>query len=317
MTSTNEPVLIAQGLIKQYPDTLSPAVKGLDLEIRAGEVFGLLGPNGAGKSTTVGMCCGLVKPSGGRLTLLGQDALARGASVKPLIGLIPQEIALYDSLSIYDNIEFFGRLYGLGGQKLRESINNVLGFVGLVERRNSLVKTLSGGMQRRANIAAGLIHNPAIVFMDEPTVGVDPQSRNLIFDVIATLKKQGTTIIYITHYMEEAQQLCDRVAIIDQGKVVALNTTQALIQVIGGEIITISFDQSPQVIARLICECPQVLDVVESENHLQIKTSSAQQALGDILKVISLAGLNVTSLQILESNLETVFLQLTGKQLRD
>lgn len=216
-----EPILIARGLHKSYGDI--HAVRGVDLEIARGEIFGLLGPNGAGKTTVIAMLVGLLDPDRGEMLLDGQPLTPGAHAPKARIGLVPQELALYPTISARDNLLFFGRIYGLRGKRLRQRVEAVLEMVGLTERAGDPIETYSGGMKRRINIAAGLLHEPNVLFLDEPTVGVDPQSRNAILEAVEALNRAGMTILYTTHYMEEAQRLCHRVAIMDLGRIIALD----------------------------------------------------------------------------------------------
>ncbi len=215
------PLLTAQALELTYPGAQRPALNGLDLTVGEGEIFGLLGPNGAGKTTTISILCTQLRPAAGRVQLAGIDLLAHPGRVKALIGLVPQDIALYPALSARENLRFFGRLYGLGGALLRQRIDEALALVGLVEAADRLVGTFSGGMKRRVNLAIGVLHRPRLLFLDEPTVGIDAQSRNLILDNLQCLKGEGMTMVYTTHYMEEAEAICDRVTVVDQGRVIA------------------------------------------------------------------------------------------------
>ncbi|MBP8292833.1 MAG: ATP-binding cassette domain-containing protein, partial [Caldilineaceae bacterium] len=226
-------ILSANHLVKKYGD--HTAVNDVSFTIEEGEVFGLLGPNGAGKSTTIAMLSGLFPPTGGDAAIGGCDVVKQLAQVKHLIGVVPQDLALYPTLSGRENVTFFGQLYGLHGKALRERVDEVLGYVGMTERAKDAVKTYSGGMKRRINLAAGLVNHPRLLFLDEPTVGVDPQSRNHIFESVERLnREQGMTLLYTTHYMEEAERLCHRVGIIDRGKLIALDTPRALIGRLGG-----------------------------------------------------------------------------------
>ena len=214
-----------------------PAVNGITFSIARGEIFGLLGPNGAGKTTTISMLSGLLEPSGGSVMVDGMDLAQNLARMKAKIGLVPQDLALYPTLSARDNLTFFAQIYGLRGKHLRQRVDAVLEMVQLADRADDPVDTYSGGMKRRINLAAGLLHQPDILFLDEPTVGVDPQSRNAIFESIQALNRGGLTILYTTHYMEEAQRLCHRVAIIDRGQIVALDTPANLIRQVGEGIL--------------------------------------------------------------------------------
>lgn len=224
-----ETIIHIEGLTKQYPGAKELALRGLDLSINQGEFFGLLGPNGSGKTTTISILCGLIQPTSGHIVVANYKIPGHLNAIKPLIGLVPQDIALYPTLTFIENLNFFGRLYGLPGKLLKQRIEECIHIAGLNNFANKMIKTYSGGMKRRANLAAGLLHQPKIIFLDEPTVNVDPQSRNVIFDILQTINKNGTTIIYTTHYLEEAQQFCHRVAIMDQGKIICQDTPQSLI----------------------------------------------------------------------------------------
>jgi len=217
----SEMVLQTRGLVKTYRGSDEPSLAGLDLTIPAGELFGLLGPNGAGKTTAISIMSTILKPTAGEVRIFGFDPGREGRRVKAGLGLVPQELALYQALTARENLRFFGRLYGLSGSELKERIAECLEFVGLADRGAQPVHTFSGGMKRRLNLAAGIMHRPRLLFLDEPTVGIDAQSRNLILDRLAHLNGQGTTMIYTTHYMEEAERLCSRVAIIDRGRIIA------------------------------------------------------------------------------------------------
>ena len=302
-------------LKKQYGD--NQAVKGLDFVIRRGEIFGLLGPNGAGKTTTIAMLSTLLTPTGGGATVCGFDLVSQPGEVKRRIGLVPQELALYPTLSARDNLEFFGSLYGLRGRALRERVDWALELVGLADRAREAVEKYSGGMKRRVNIAAGLLHLPEILFLDEPTVGVDPQSRNHIFENIERLNRDGLTILYTTHYMEEAERLCHRVAIVDQGRIIALDTPKALVESLGGGLIHLGLNGH----SEAVLQRAQALGAVKSARRLdglvEIETLRAQEALVGVLEITNQLDANVASLEILKPNLESVFLHLTGKKLRD
>lgn len=212
--------LVARSLIKRYKNSADPALNNLTLQIREGEFFGLLGPNGAGKTTVVAIMSGFFAPDGGTVRVMGMDFHRQAKEIRRLIGLVPQEIALYDRLTARENLQFFGRLYGFHGRDLQERVAHCLEFARLSDQATRLVSTFSGGMKRRLNLAAGLLHEPRILFLDEPTVGIDTQSRHLIHSQLTALNRQGTTILYTTHYMEEAQELCSRVGIIDGGRII-------------------------------------------------------------------------------------------------
>lgn len=293
----------ASNLRKTYGRTV--AVDGVSFGIPAGETFGLLGPNGAGKTTTIHLLVGVLKPDGGEIRIDGATDPTR-PEVRRRIGIAPQSLALYDELTGEENLKFFGRLYGVNGTELRERVRWALEFVQLTDRARKRVKTYSGGMQRRLNMACALLHDPAVILFDEPTVGVDPQSRNHIFDNIETLKATGRTILYTTHYMEEAQRLCDRVAIMDQGKILAMDTVGALIANHGGRsVITAELERPP--------ENPDDLPGIFDGTSLRLDTD---RPLEDVAR---LAGRNITfrTLRLDRPDLETVFLALTGRSLRD
>lgn len=266
------------------------AVDDLCLEVHAGEVFGLLGPNGAGKTTTVNLAVGLLKPDAGVVALDGSGSPSV-ANVRARIGVAPQALALYEDLSGIENLSFFGRLQGLSRAKLAQRVKRSLEFVRLSERGGDQVKTYSGGMKRRLNLAIALVHDPPLLLLDEPTVGVDPQSRNAIFENILELRKEGRAILYTTHYMEEAQRLCDRVGILDRGKLLALDTVERLIGTYGGK---------SEVLAEL--ESGDVR--IETDNP--VAELERLQSQGKLLRF-----------RLERPSLESVFLNLTGKHLRD
>ncbi len=312
----NEVVLEAEGLTKAYGDV--QAVKGISFRVKRGEIFGLLGPNGAGKTTTISMLTGLIEPDSGEIHLLGSRFTPHSRRLKARIGFVPQELALYPTLSGWENLSFFGRIYGLKGSLLRERIEAVLKMVGLSERAGDAVETYSGGMKRRLNIAAGLIHEPELLFLDEPTVGVDPQSRNAILESVKELKEHGVTIIYTTHYMEEAQRLCDRVAIVDEGRIIALDTPAALIEREGVGMIRVRIgegDFAP--FAERIAALPGVKRVYRQDGWNIVEAANARETFVGIVETAVRLNVPVEAVEILEPNLETVFLKLTGKALRD
>jgi ABC-2 type transport system ATP-binding protein len=280
------------------------AVDGVSFGISRGETFGFLGPNGAGKTTTLSMLSGVLAPDQGTVEIDGSTG-ATGA-VRRKIGVAPQALSLYDELSAEENLAFFGRLYGLGGKVLRERVAWSLEFAGLTERKSDRVKTYSGGMQRRLNLAGALVHDPKLLLLDEPTVGVDPQSRNHIFERIELLKSQGRTVVYTTHYMEEAQRLCDRVAIIDQGKILALDTVDNLIERHGeASVVEAELASPPADPAALPGTLEGTRLRVETDQPLQVVTRLAE------------LGLKLRNLKIDRADLESVFLNLTGRRLRD
>jgi ABC-2 type transport system ATP-binding protein len=311
----SEPILVAQDLKKSFGDF--EAVKGISLQVARGEVFGLLGPNGAGKTTTISMLTALLEPTDGKITVDGLDLKAHTNEVKAKMGLVPQEMALYMTLSARQNLMFFGRIYGLKGKKLRQRVDEVLEMIGLTERADVAVEKYSGGMKRRVNIGAGLLHKPEILFLDEPTVGVDPQSRNAIFESVEALNRAGMSVIYTTHYMEEAQRLCHRIAIVDEGKLIALDTPTALIRSLGGGVVMLGVAEgAPEELTERIAQVPAVKSVTRSDGQLKIETQRLQEGLMGTLDITNQLDVRITSLEILEPNLESVFLNLTGKKLR-
>lgn len=279
------------------------AVDGISLEIHEGEAFGLLGPNGAGKTTTLSMLVGLIAPDSGSVKLKGESPT--DASVREDIGIAPQSLSLYEELTARENLRFFGQLYARSQAKLKERIEWSLEFASLSDRQNDLVKTFSGGMKRRLNMAVALIHDPHVILFDEPTVGVDPQSRNHIFDCIDQLKSLGRTVIYTTHYMEEAQRLCDRIAIMDRGRILAMDSVEQLLHEYGGD----STVEGELDTAADSSGCPGVKD----DGTFQFR---AQNPLQEVVRM-SENGITFKTLQIREPDLETVFLSLTGRTLRD
>jgi ABC-2 type transport system ATP-binding protein len=312
----SEPILIAQELRKSYGD--HEAVKGISLQVARGEVFGLLGPNGAGKTTTISMLTGLLEPTGGKIVVDGLDLAQHTTEVKARLGLVPQELALYPTLTARQNLMFFGRIYSLKGKELRQRVDEVLEMIGLAERADEPIQNYSGGMKRRVNIGAGLLHKPQVLFLDEPTVGVDPQSRNAIFESVETLNRGGMSVIYTTHYMEEAQRLCHRVAIVDEGTLIALDTPTALIRSLGGGVLMIGVgDGAPEDLVDRIAGVPAVKSATRSDGKLKIETQRLQEALMGTLDITNQLDVRITSLEILEANLESVFLHLTGKKLRE
>jgi ABC-2 type transport system ATP-binding protein len=290
------------------------ALDGVSLDLRAGEILGLLGPNGAGKTTLVRAVMGRVRPDSGSLRVFGLSASDPGAS--SLLGWVPQEIALYGLLSPRQNLTTFGRYQGLSGDLLAAAVRRNLEWTGLADRADERTDRLSGGMRRRLNIAAGTIHRPKLLLLDEPTVGVDPQSRERIYGMIEELKKEGTSLLYTTHYMEEAERLCDRIAIIDNGKIIALGTKEELVrQTLGGKQALSVASSAPlseglrQELAR------RGAHVEENEIHLSVEDPVGE--IPDLLGFLSSEGIAVRDLRLKAPTLESVFLQLTGKELRE
>lgn len=291
------------------------AVDNISFNITKGEIFGFLGPNGAGKSTTLNMMSTILNNDGGTIIIDGKELTSNSNECKQLIGVVPQEISLYEELSAYENLLFWGNLYGVPSKELKERIDSTLELIGLLDRKKDLVKTYSGGMKRRINIAASLLHNPKILLMDEPTVGIDPQSRNHIFEVIETLNKKGMTIIYTTHYMEEVERLCNRIAIIDSGKIIAQGTQEELQELVETkESIQIEFELLSENQVESLQESLG-LKMIQKENKLLIESSV--KGLSSIITTCNNMNLSVKDIELKKVNLETIFLSLTGKQLRD
>jgi ABC-2 type transport system ATP-binding protein len=333
-------ILEVENLVKKYGDF--EAVKGISFSVEEGEVFGLLGPNGAGKTTTISMLTGILPPSAGAASIGGYDIRTQMAQAKALNGLVPQDLALYPTLSARANLEFFGRIYGLKGRDLKERVADVLRIVSLTERADQPIETFSGGMKRRVNIAAGLVHQPRLLFLDEPTVGVDPQSRNHIFESVLRLNRErGMSIIYTSHYMEEVELLCSRAAIIDEGRIVALDTIRNLIGLLGGGVIHAGVERADPTIVDALAALPMVKEAalmappiaappadegqaearerapVSSGATIKIVSEHSQEAVVAVIGYLNTRDITLTSLEILEPNLESVFLHLTGKKLRD
>jgi ABC-2 type transport system ATP-binding protein len=314
-TEDAEPaVLKVDGLKKRYRSI--EAVAGLSFEIRAGEIFGLLGPNGAGKTTTISILATARKPSGGDATLLGHSISREPDVVRRMIGVVPQEISLYPMLTAQENLAFFGSLYDVKGPQLESRIDELLRFVGLSGRRNDYVSTFSGGMKRRLNIALALVHKPKLILLDEPTVGVDAQSREHIFEILRQLREEGHAILYTTHYMEEAQELCDRLAIVSHGKIIAAGTFDELLRHLDcAETVEIRGLPHGTDLAA-IKAAGGVCDIQSDDGVVKLFVQSATRLLGPLHKVIS-SSTKPVRVRIEPLSLEDVFLQLTGKELRD
>ena len=313
-----------QNLRKQYtpPDyAVGSNESGLNLNIHEGEIFSLLGPNGAGKTTTINMISTLLTPTSGSITIGGFDVQKNPVKAKNLIGIVPQDIALYPTLSARQNLDFFGRMYGLGGKQLKIRVDEVLEFIGLAERADDNIETYSGGMKRRVNIGVGLIHKPKMVFLDEPTVGIDPQSRRSILDTVKLLNaEQDMTVLYTTHYMEEAQELSHRIGIIDHGEIIALGTLDELTQRVG-EKDTLIFNVT-NITAEIQTQLEAIGGVdnmlsVPEKGELHIISNQGSTILSAVINVLNKHDIPLSSIQVEEPNLEAVFLELTGRALRD
>lgn len=312
------PVLECAHLVRRYDDLL--AVDDVSFTVQPGETYGLLGPNGAGKTTTISMISGLLTATSGTVHVLGRPITPAASAAKSAIGLVPQEIALYPDLSAVENLTFFGRLQGLSGQGLKERIGVVLDVVGLSDRAKDRVDTYSGGMKRRANIAVGMLHEPTLLILDEPTVGVDPQSRNSILESVGALGASGMAVVYTTHYMEEAERLCDRIGIIDEGRLIAEGTPDELVARLGrATSVVIRADGSAPALEAwraAVSAAPGVQGVQAGDDGAIITCSDASAAVAAAFSAAA-GQVVIGGVEITEPDLEAVFLSLTGKALRD
>jgi ABC-2 type transport system ATP-binding protein len=312
------PILEAQNLVRKFNDFT--AVDDVSFTIEEGEVFSLLGPNGAGKTTTISMLSCLLAPTAGDAVIGGYSVDKDPMAVKRLIGVVPQDIALYEELSAWENLIFWGRMYGMSGAALKQRVTEVLEQVGLADKAKQRVKTYSGGMKRRINIAVGLLHKPRILFMDEPTVGIDPQSRRNILDGVKELNQQGMTVLYTTHYMEEAEELSHRVGIIDHGKLIALGTQRELTQTVGQmDALRLHLPEGQETgpFVEALQALPDVRQVTTADHEIVLLVPEAQEAIPPVFTQADRLGFKIRSVEIEEPNLEAVFLHLTGRALRD
>lgn len=294
------------------------AVDSLDLEIEEGEFFGLLGPNGAGKSTTVAMLSTILRPTRGTVTIAGYDIKRQAKEIRRLIGVVPQEFGLYDELTAAENLAYFGKLHGVEGGKLKVRIEELLRLVQLQDRANDLVKTFSGGMKHRLNLVVGLIHEPKLLFLDEPTTGLDPQARLAVWELIKRFQSEGVTILLTTHYMEEADYLCERVAIMDRGKVIALDSPARLKRSIGKlEVIEVKARKVTKKVLNELRKLKGVRKAARTTEGLRVLTPAANEVMARVVTLASFAGVQIDSLNVAQPTLEDVFIKLTGKTLRD
>lgn len=346
--SVDSPIVSVRALVKRYADTT--AVDGVSFDIAEGSIFGLLGPNGAGKTTAISMISCLIAPDDGDVLVDGHSVRSDSSAVRRLLGVVPQEIALYPTLTAEENLRFWGKMYGLHGKGLAEAVAYGLELAGLADHARKRVETFSGGMKRRINIAAGVLHRPRVLLMDEPTVGIDPQSRNHILDTVRQLNRDGMTVLYTSHYMEEVEVLCDRIAIVDHGKVIAQGTQHELQALVGDEDrIRITLDsglgaagtaeaddgtgvgtEPDGAVAVAVPLSPQVIAVLDAVRALagvsraevvggvvDVLVPDAGPVLGGIVAAIAGAGAHVRAIEVVEPDLESVFLHLTGRGLRD
>jgi ABC-2 type transport system ATP-binding protein len=295
------------------------AVRGINLSIRQGEIFSLLGPNGAGKSTTISMVSGLLTPDSGDALIFGKSIRKETVQAQKQVGVVPQEIAIYTDLSARQNLMFWGRMAGLSGKLLSRRVDEVLELVELTDRQRGDSGKFSGGMKRRLNIAIALLHQPALLILDEPTVGIDPQSRRKILDSVKVLRDQGTTILYTTHYMEEAQELSDRIAIMDEGKIIACGTQAELVQRVGEQdhIVLKVTEAKESDLVRMGKSLNGSILTLKDEQTIEVLAHKGWEVLPMLFTACNQSGVKVTAVEIQEANLEMVFLQLTGKALRD
>jgi len=308
-------------LRKQYdPPEGVLAVDAVSFAIEKGEIFSLLGPNGAGKSTTISMLSCLLKPTDGDAFVCGHSVVEDPQAVKESIGVVPQDIALYGDMTARENLQFWGTMYGLSGAELKQRVDEVLGLITLVERQKDRVEKFSGGMKRRVNIGAALLHKPKVLYLDEPTVGIDPQSRRAILDGILALREQGMTILYTTHYMAEAQELSDRIGIIDHGKLIALGTHEELVKLVGEKAeVHLGVDKHLQEVSERWCALAGVAhsEVDDESMEITVLVDDADEAVPRLFDAAPPLGVRITSVNVVEPNLETVFLHLTGRALRE
>lgn len=309
-------LLKIENLTKKFADVA--AVDNISLEIAEGEIFGLLGPNGAGKSTTINIICGLLAMDAGRIELMGRDILKESAPAKRNIGIVPQEIAIYEDLTAYENIAFFAGLYGLRGALLKERVNEALAFTGLSDKAGNRPGGFSGGMKRRLNIACAIAHRPGLIIMDEPTVGIDPQSRNHILQSVKKLNEMGSTIIYTSHYMEEVEEICTRIAIMDHGKVIAEGAKEELKAIVTNtKSVTITVGSLPGVDEQDLGAVNGVRSVEKAGDRVTVNSSTDVNNLDKIIIYFTSRGIPIKNIETKTPDLETVFLTLTGRKLRD
>ncbi len=306
-----------KGIKKSFGET--KAVDGVDLTVESGEIFSLLGPNGAGKSTTISMICGLLTPDEGDAAIDGHSIRKETVAAQKVLGVVPQDIALYQDLSARQNLMFWGRMVGLKDGLLKQRVDEVLALIELTDRQHDECGKYSGGMKRRLNIGVALLHQPRVLILDEPTVGIDPQSRRKILDSVTLLRDQGTTILYTTHYMEEAQELSDRIAIMDEGKIIACGTQSELVQLVGEQdhirLIVDRVDE--QYMQQIRKKVNGSVITTDHEHTIEVVGPNANAILPGLISLSLEGDVKISSVEIQEANLEMVFLHLTGKALRD
>ena len=309
-------IVEVKNLVKRFNDNI--AVDNVNISIKEGEIFGLLGPNGAGKTTTINTILGLAKIDGGEIKIFDKNMKTCEMEIKKNIGIVPQEIALYEDMTAYENAIFFARLYGLRDGLLKERVEEALNFTGLWDRRKDLVKKYSGGMKRRLNIACAIVHHPKLIIMDEPTVGIDPQSRNHILESVRKLNEMGSTIIYTSHYMEEVEELCTYITIMDHGKVIAKGTKEELKNLISTEEkVIFEISGANFTVVDNIKKINGVKECIFEDHQIEVVSEKHSKNLGKIIDTISNTDVEIVSMNIEKPTLEGVFLTLTGRTLRD
>ena len=305
-----------QNLRKSFGE--NQAVRGVSFAVDEGEIFSLLGPNGAGKTTTISMLSCLLRPDDGDASVMGHSIRTEAMGVKSVLGVVPQEIALYEDLTARENLTFWGKMYGLRGSALKSRVNEVLDVIGLTDRAGDRVGKYSGGMKRRVNIGVALLHKPRVIYMDEPTVGIDPQSRRNILDSVVALKNQGMTVLYTTHYMEEAQELSDHIAIVDHGKMIACGTHDELVKLVGQQTrIDLTVNAEADKMSESWRNIDGVKHVTLAEEKISVLADDSNKVLPRLFDMAARHSARITSVDICEPNLEAVFLHLTGRALRD
>ena len=294
------------------------AVDDVSFDVSEGEIFSLLGPNGAGKTTTISMLAGLLAPDAGEIAIQGLSLKSGPQAAKEVLGVVPQDIALYEDLTAKENLAFWGKMYDLRGAELKRRVDEVLDLIGLKDRAKERVSKYSGGMKRRVNIGVALLHKPKVIYMDEPTVGIDPQSRRSILDGVKALRDAGTTVLYTTHYMEEAQELSNRIAIMDRGKIVAIGTHEELIKLVGElDRITVTINAESERVRDAWAAISGVQQIVAENGTIGLLVDDSNQILPNLFEAANAQDVRITSVDIQEPNLEAVFLHLTGRALRD
>ena len=310
------PAIEALDLRKSFGE--NRAVQGVSFQVKRGEIFSLLGPNGAGKTTTISMLSCLLRPDDGDARVMGRSIRSDPSGVKSVLGVVPQEIALYEDLTARENLTFWGKMYDLRGSKLKARVDEVLEVIGLRDRANERVGKYSGGMKRRVNIGVALLHKPQVVYMDEPTVGIDPQSRRSILDNVVRLKNEGMTVLYTTHYMEEAQELSDHIGIMDYGKLIACGTNEELVKLVGQQTrIDLTLNAHVESVTAAWREIEGVSHVAAENGAATALVNDSNLTLPHLFEAASRLSARITSVNIREPNLEAVFLHLTGRALRD